>query len=207
MTPSITSPTSTLTLQDLQHCEGPLASCLLILNSFCLRGYYPESDPPLEQVSRPVTAYLRDRQAAQALLELHGRTRWPGSYGQSPYQEVLAVIRIAASGFPLPHRGTRVERLLHDLWFLTIAPESSRSRQRLDTAGLWKRYPRLLQAMQYVAILTKGEVESTLRLLLRTHPQDRPTASPSCEATAHFGGNLRVVHQAIRRRRSIHRSL
>jgi len=61
------------------------------------------------------------------------------------------------------------------------------------------RWPRLLRACQYVAILSHGEAAAAMRdyRITRRHP-DSPTLG--CDAVAHYGGPTRVIVDAIRHR-------
>lgn len=56
------------------------------------------------------------------------------------------------------------------------------------------RHPALLKAMQFVAILSMGEVECALRCI-------RDNQTMCCEAVDHFGGHERLYEQAVKRMR------
>lgn len=183
----------------LQHRDGPLAQALARLNTLCLQGRWPlngdngDRSLLLQACTGPASA--------TRLLQAHGMTCWPAQFGQSPYGEVFGVIRQALAGLALMRGANQVER---DLWGLLVprlAPPAARSRHALDERGRQRRYARLLHAMREAALLTEGEADATLRLLLRAHPLDRATTPPACEATAHFGGNLRVLQRACEVRR------
>jgi hypothetical protein len=63
----------------------------------------------------------------------------------------------------------------------------------LDGTDIRRRFPHLIRAAQYVAILAQSEAVSALfdaRLGIRG----------GCEAVSHFGGSLRVIQEAWRTR-------
>jgi hypothetical protein len=57
-------------------------------------------------------------------------------------------------------------------------------------SDLAKRYPRLLRAMKWVAVLSDGEAESCLR-------DYKAGLAYSGEAVNHFGGTRAVIERAI----------
>lgn len=183
----------------LQRCSGPTAKVLAELNRACLSGRWrdDEADHRLQQIARET---LHSRAHAQTLLSAHGKTIWPGSFGQSPYGEIFALVRLALAG-QMPLRGaSNAERAIHTALFDFLAPPAAVKRVKLNNIGRAQRYARVLFAMRETAMLSYTEADATLRLLLNTHPGDRSVAQPSCEAVAHFGGNLRVLTEALRRR-------
>lgn len=181
----------------LQACAGPLALLLAEVNRDCLRSAFDKS-PERQARAQQLFELLGDRDEIRAMLAGLGRTTWPSSYGQTPYDEIATVLRCAIQGAAMPGGSTQGMRALHNLAVERFAPESARKRWFLDEAGRSKRYPRLLRAMQHAALLTSGEADSALRVLLRTNPQLRSHSSPSCEAVAHYGGNLAAVRAARR---------
>jgi hypothetical protein len=62
-----------------------------------------------------------------------------------------------------------------------------------------KRWPRLLRACKWVAILTTNEASCMLRDWVRGFRLG------GCEAVAHFGGPQRVLSEAIRVRHAVRR--
>jgi len=186
--------------RQLQACEGELASLLATVNRDCLGSVFDKSP---ERQARAVQLFnlLGDRgQVLNLLAALRGLS-WPSSYGQSPYDEVATVLRCASQGVALPGGSTPVMRALHNLAIEHFAPASARARWNLDESGRARRYRRLLRAMQHAALLTPGEADSALRVLLRTNPMGRGHSSPSCEAVQHYGGNIATVRAARRWRR------
>jgi len=101
-----------------------------------------------------------------------------------------------------PMRGSsKWHRVVHDQLLRRYALPSAILRWDMDRDELVRRYPRLLRAMRDAAILTRTEAEAALLQLLRTYPSQRAQSLPASEAVSHFGGNLKVVRVAIRRRR------
>jgi hypothetical protein len=65
------------------------------------------------------------------------------------------------------------------------------------------RYPRLVRAMQWVAILSSGEAACALRDYAGARNGQLPadlTRWGGGEAVAHFGGPLQVIQRAIKTR-------
>lgn len=183
--------------QQLQACEGLLADTLMQANRQCLRAANREADER-ELVIRVLFNMLADRGGLLLVLQALGKTRWPGTYGQSPYEEISTVLRCASQGLAMPGGSTPVMRELHAAAIERFAPPAARVRWSLNEGGRAKRYRRLLRAMQHGALLTPGEADSALRVLLRTNPSLRHHSPPSCEAVAHYGGNLAVVRAGRR---------
>lgn len=61
-----------------------------------------------------------------------------------------------------------------------------------------RKYPRLLRAMQWVAILNQGEAVSAIEGYLMNREFETSVSGP--EAVAHFGGPYSVIQAAIRHR-------
>ncbi len=184
----------------LHACEGELASLLAEVNRDCLVSAFNKS-PDRQARAAQLFNLLGDRAEVLTLLAALGGLCWPSSYGQSPYDEVATVLRCASQGVALPSGSTPVMRELHDLAIERFAPASARVRWNLDESGRARRYRRLLRAMQHAALLTPGEADSALRVLLRTNPIWRGHSSASCEAVQHYGGNIATVRAARRWRR------
>jgi hypothetical protein len=180
---------------ELQHCRGPLGEALVAINRDCLSSAFRDA-PQRQERAEALLLLIRDRASAIDLLETMGKTTWPTSYGQSPYDEILTVIRCAVAGVALTSGSTADQRALHGIYLDAFALPSARLRWQLDDEGRRRRYPRLLRAMQHGALLTPGEADSVLRVLLRTNPIGRSHSPASCEASQHFGGNLKVVRAA-----------
>lgn len=184
----------------LQAMSGELAAALAAVDTDCLRSRFTDPVERIERATR-LMKLVPHRAAALALSDAFGVTRWPTAYGESPYDNVMAVIRCALQGVALWEGCTAAQCALHVLCVDAYALPTARARLNLDDAGRRLRYPRLLRAMEHVALLSAGEADSALRVLLRTHPKGRGHAPASCEAVAHFGGsgaNLKVVHAARR---------
>lgn len=137
-----------------------------------------------------------DRADAVLLVRAAQRVPWPQQWGPVPYRRAAEALQVAVDGAALPPGASAGQRGLHTLLLDAYALPAARARLKLDAEGMRQRYPRLLRAMQHAALLTTGEAEATLRVLLRTHPLARDRCAPSCEATAHFGGNIKVVRKA-----------
>lgn len=137
-----------------------------------------------------------DRADAVLLVRAAQRVRWPQQWGPVPYRRAAEALQAAVDGTALPPGANAGQRALHTLLLDAYALPAARARLNLDAQSMRQRYPRLLRAMRHAALLTTGEAEATLRVLLRTHPVARDRCAPSCEATAHFGGNLKVVRRA-----------
>lgn len=180
--------------------EGALATLLADVNRDCLGSVFDKS-PERQQRAAQLFDMLANRDQVLQLLRALGGLTWPASYGQSPYEEVATVLRCAAQGHALPSGSTPVMRALHNLAIEQFAPASARARWSLDEAGRAHRYRRLLRAMQHAALLTPGEADSALRVLLRTNPMRRGDSPASCEAVHHYGGNIATVRAARRWRR------
>ncbi len=181
----------------LQDCAGALAEALIAQNRDCLSSAFRDV-PQRQERATALLQLVPDRAAAMEIVQAAGKTTWPSSYGQSPYDEVLTVIRCAISGVALPSGSTGVQRELHGFYLETYALPSAKVRWHLDDAGRGQRYPRLLRSMQHCALLTAGEADSVLRVLLRTNPIGRGHSPASCEAAQHFGGNLKIVRASRR---------
>lgn len=179
----------------LQQCEGHLAAALVAVNRDCL-GSALTGVPEKEQRISALAGFIPGRAEARELLQAFGKTTWPAAYGQSPYDDVMEVIRCAVAGVALKSGSTPAQRALHGRWLPVYALPAATVRWNLDDDGRRQRYPRLLRAMEHAALLSPGEADSVLRILLRTNPYVRSHSSPSCEAAAHFGGNLKVVRAA-----------
>ena len=198
--------------RSLQRMDTDFARALGRLNSLCLTGRWiadtkgaKGADASADASTNPDVAHLRsvctDASVATSILKAHGRTAWPGSYGQSPYAEVMAVIRHALDGQRLPRGSSQVERDLYGLLVPAIALPAARSRYSQDNEdGRAQRYPRLLFTLREVSILTPTEADATLRTLMRAHPADRGSASSPAEAVAHACGPLKVLQRAWQRR-------
>jgi len=186
--------------RQLGACEGAAASLLAEVNRDCLGSVFDKS-PERQQRAMQLLDLLANREQVLNLLRVLGGLSWPTSYGQSPYEEVATVLRCAAQGLALPGGSTPVMRALHNLAIERFAPASARARWNLDEAGRAHRYRRLLRAMQHAALLTPGEADSALRVLLRTNPIGRGHCPASCEAVHHYGGNIATVRAARRWRR------
>lgn len=182
---------------ELMSCEGTLPELLIELNRVCLRASYASSEHRAS-LAATLLGLVPDRVAALGLLSAFGQTRWPASFGQSPYDEVMTVLRHALTGNGLASGGGEGERDLHRTLLSRFAPPAALARWSLNRDQLELRYPRLLRAMRHAALLTHGEAEGALWLLLRRHPTSRNLAPPSSEAVAHFGGNLKAVAAARR---------
>jgi len=179
----------------MQGCRGPLAEALMAINRDCLSSAFRDA-PERQERANSLLQLIPDREAAINIVETMGKTSWPTAYGQSPYDEIMTVIRCAISGVALPSGSTAVQRALHGVYMDEYALPSARLRWKLDDEGRRRRYPRLLRSMQHAALLTAGEADSVLRVLLRTNPHVRGHSAASCEASQHFGGNLKVVRAA-----------
>lgn len=184
--------------RQLQSCSDALAQGLLELNRMCLGTLV--SEDALAETLASARALLGDRGRARLLLAAHGKTSWPGSYGQSPYGEIFALVALALAGQAMRRGCSGNERRLHAGLFDLLAPAAARARVELDASGRERRYARVLFGMREAAILTRGEADAALRQLLGAHPSEREQAFPACEAVANFGGNLRVLQHALRRR-------
>lgn len=71
------------------------------------------------------------------------------------------------------------------------------NRPHLDMDQCAARYPRLMRAMQWVAILSRSEASGALRDWRHGH------RTGGAEAVAHFGGPARVISEAIRARGAV----
>lgn len=143
----------------------------------------------------------------QLLHDAHRKTRWPAFYGQSPYESVFAVVNAAGRGSLLLRPFKVSERALYRHVLHHIGPAAARKRDLLAFDDIEARYPRLMATMREVAMLTRTEASGVILMLLRTHPSDRASSTASSEAVAHYGGNLKVVRQALlhRNRANAHR--
>ena len=183
----------------LRAVTGPIPQLLVELAAHCRAGRC-DTDA-LDAGCSGLLQLVVDRQAAQQLLADHGALRWPGAMGQSPYADFTYVLRCTVDGHFLMPGATRSQRYLHARLASVYGPPAAKARLQLGMGDLERRYPRLLRAMRDAAILSHGEAQSALFLLLQAHPSSRRSTCASCEAVAHFGGNLAVVRAAIRRRR------
>lgn len=196
----------------LQLMNTNLAHSLARLNSLCMRGCWPrdnfEKDHDLMAKVEADRARLlqacANAAAAAQLLRAHSMTCWPATYGQSPYGELIVVIRHAIEGLALRRGSTQVERDLVDLLVPQLAPPAARNRYAHDDErGRARLYARLLYTMREVALLTHGEADAVLRTLLRLHPDNRASSPASSEAVAYSGGNLRVLQRAWQMRHMV----
>lgn len=183
----------------LEHGKGSIAKALIDLNRALLRGSWCDVADE-HDFCELAKATFWSRMHAQTLTAAHGQTSWPGSYGQSPYAEVFAVMQHVLAGHMLPSTASKTERSLHRALFDLLAPPAAISRSKLDEAGRTKRYKRLLFGMRESAILTRTEADAVLRQLLGAHPADRASLIPCSEAVAHFGGTMRVLTKSVNRR-------
>lgn len=157
------------------------------------------------RVSRLDNGVGLDR-GCERLLKL---VRWPadalrllaGGDVTTASAEFFSVLRCAVAGHAMTPGATRSQRHVHARLLVAYGPPAARVRVGLAMDHLERRYPRLLRAMRDAAILSQGEAQSALYTLLQTHPTARRSCCASCEAVAHFGGNLAVVRSAVRRRR------
>lgn len=180
---------------DLMVGRSSLAKSLGQLNRWCLTGRWAP-DVQAQQI-QAVQTIFQNRDVGHLLMAAHGKTRWPAFFGQSPYGEVFALLNLAMAGLSYRREHNQIERTLHEAMFAHVAPAAALARAALNDKGRANRYPRLLDGMREVAILSHTEADAALRILLRMHPDDRSSAAPSSEAAAHFGGNLRIVHQVL----------
>lgn len=183
--------------RELQDVTGELATAMRMVNIDC-QGSSMDRPPERRGRIHALLEMLGDAQQVRAISAAVGRTRWPMFYGESPYDDLMTVLRCACKGEPLPGGSTAVMREVHELCIGRFAPPAARSRWAIsDDNQLRARYPRLLRAMQHGALLTSGESDATLRVLLNTNPQGRAHVG-GCEAVQHFGGCLKVVRAARR---------
>jgi hypothetical protein len=184
--------------QQLQDVTGPLATAMMAVNHDCQGS---SMDRPTERLGR-IHAFLdmlHDADQVRAISAAMSRTSWPRAYGESPYDDLLTVLRCACQGEPLPGGATGVMGELHLLCIDRFGPPAARSRWAIETDEQRRaRFPRLLRAMEHGALLTPGEADATLRVLLRIQSRARIHAPSSSEAVQHFGGCLKVVHAARR---------
>lgn len=180
---------------DLQQVAGELAALLASLSRYCVAAHAAgEREAAIAEFLRLVP----ERGDAQLLLQAHGATAWPASFGESPYEHAAGVLRHALSGIALPPRSTNAERAMHVAFLKAYALPTAVSRWELDRDSLWGRYPRLLRAMQHGALLTQREAEGAVYILLHTNPAARQRSCASSEAVSHFGGNVAAVRAARR---------
>ncbi len=181
---------------ELQHCRGALSVVLSRVNTCLL---FDKCDiPDAKDAFSALLAITCDRESALKLHSTLGSLRWPGSYGSSPWEELFSVLHSAVHGYAPSKNFGRLSRILHQDLIERIALPAAVNRLNLNEVGRKKRYSRLLEAMRQGALLTHGEADSALRMLLNACPGERAKTFASCEAVDHFGGNLRVVHQARR---------
>lgn len=190
---------SNIDLLDLQHCRGALAETLRLVNVSLLHN--KSTSKEASEAMATLLALIVDREAGLKLFKALGSLSWPGTYGQSPWDEVYSVLSAAIQGHPVSKYHGQLARILQSDLVERVALPSAKYRLALDEAGRSKRYPRLLEAMRHGAMLTHGEADAALRMLLRACPCERGNTIASSEAVANFGGNLRVVHQARRWRK------
>lgn len=188
---------------ELQNCESRLCESMRELNRL-LNAQGTAAQERARVLSQQI---FTGPKRTQELLQAHGKTRWPGSYGQSPYGEVFSVVHAARRGTLLPRPFASSERELYRHVLHHVGPAAARKRDLLAFDDMEARYPRLLASMRSVAMLTRTEAISALNMLLRTHVQDREQSTPTSDAIAHFGGNLKAVRQALlhRNRANAHR--
>lgn len=182
-------------VKQLQQVAGDLATAFATLSSQCV------AQRAASEREAAIATFLQlvpGRSAAEALLQAHGATCWPGSFGESPYEHSAGVLRHALSGFALPPRSTNAEREMHLAFLKAYALPTAVARWELDRDALWGRYPRLLRAMQHGALLTPREAEGAVYILLHTNPTARQRSCASSEAVSHFGGNVAAVRAARR---------
>ena len=188
-----------LMYQELQHCCGDRAEVLSKLNRMCIAGRY-NGDTAAQGLLVAAQGIFANREESLAWSAAHGLTSWPGSFGQSPFGEVFALLRIALAGHVPLASASPAERAIHAAVFDRIAPPAAVARVSLTEQGRSRRYGRLLLSMRQTAMLTHTEADATLRQLLARHPRERGSTLPSCEAVANFGGNMRVLTEVLRRR-------
>lgn len=184
----------TLTSQ-LQQVAGQVATVLFSLSRLCV------SSLDAEERAAAIAEMLRlvpTRAGALDVLGAHGKTSWPSSFGESPYENAIAMLRHAVAGVALPPRSTNAERDMHLAFLKAYALPTAVARWELDRDALWGRYPRLLRAMQHGALLTQREAEGAVYILLHTNPSARQRSCASSEAVSHFGGNVAAVRAARR---------
>lgn len=184
----------------LVTCEGELAQLLRSLAALC-RSNSDKLDEAVGAALAYLVAMVPTRKEALLLSEVHGSIAWAASYGQSPYGDFTYVLRSALQGTALLPGSSRWQRSVHQRLVRTYGQPAAQVRLDEGRDEQARRYPRLLRAMRDAAILSHGEAESCLSLLLATHPSQRHKAPGACEAVAHFGGNQAVVRAAIRRRK------
>lgn len=184
--------------RQLQSCCGLLPDLLREINGYCARSGRLETAAGATTRVAQLLDLLATREGALAFLAAHAQTRWPISYGQSPYDDIANVIRSAVRGVQLPRGATATMREIHASVLERLGPPAALARIHLDEGGRRRRYRRLLRAMQHAALLSPGEADSAVRVLLRYHPDDRHSSPASCEAVAHFGGNAAAVCAARR---------
>jgi hypothetical protein len=187
-------------INEIQQCSGELARTLMNLNMDCQCSSLDREPERLKRANAAMKM-LATRERVAAVIQAVQSARWNAPYGESPYDDVVTVLRRALAGSAMPSGSTGAMRALHDLCMAQFAQPAARVRWTLDDAGRRARYRRLLRAMVNGALLTSGEAEGALRILLRTHPEGRRHCAPAAEALAHFGGNLAAVHAARRWRR------
>lgn len=191
--------------KSIQSAEGPVAQALMELNRICLRNRHEDCFGPLSEGASFVQT-VPDRDTLLQLVSAIGACRWPGSYGHSPYAEVYGVLVAAVNGRPLDVGALPGQRNLHQVFVAAYAPPAAKARWELGQQQLSRRYPRLLRAMQHGALLTPGEAEAALWVLLRRPASARAKSPASSEAVSNFGGNLRVVQAARRWRQRFART-
>lgn len=179
----------------LQRVAGPIATAVAAISRYCVGQ---SSEVEREAAVTELLRLVPTRAEAQALLQAHGATVWPGTFGESPYEHAAALLRHALDGVALPPRSSNAEREMHAPMLFAYALPTAVMRWELDREHLAARYPRLLRAMQRGALLTTREAEGAVYILLHTHPLARHRSCPSSEAVAHFGGNLAAVRSARR---------
>lgn len=174
--------------QEPQHAHpvrttpGPISELLLQLAAHCRSS---RGDPDELDASCCVLLQLvPDRAAAEQLLAAQPAVGWSAA-NQSPYAGFIPVLRCILDGHGLMPGATRSQRHLHQRLAGAYGPPAAVARLRLCMENLEQRYPRLLRAMRDAAILSHGEAQSALYLLLQVHPSARLTSSASCEAVAH----------------------
>jgi hypothetical protein len=170
----------------------PLVDVVQQLAALC-RVRRLDNGDALDRVCERLLRLVRGRADASHLLA--------GCDVTTASAEFISVLRCAVEGHAMTPGATRSQRHVHKRLLVAYGPPAARARVGLAMDHLERRYPRLLRAMRDAAILSQGEAQSALYMLLQAHPTVRRSCCASCEAVAHFGGNLAVVRAAIRRRR------
>jgi hypothetical protein len=125
-----------------------------------------------------------------------------------------AVDKVALVGRTIFHKGTgwrvigieeETQQLLlvrgyqHEIHGKLTESQLVHCRLYLSDSEIEARYPLILRAMRWAAILTNSEATACLRGYL----VDGPFAVGQSEAVAHFGGAARVIEHALFRRHDV----